>query len=221
MQSCDICISLGVSSATDAHAKVTLSFRRVHTIFAEAITSALSAGLKLPSELLTGKLPELNGQAQRAYLSNVCTAKAAQRQVSTATAGAALQWCGWSGISANGMFFISSVTAILEIITLASICARCVWHKSGPVRLACHVCGICVPSQGSHLSSRQGHIFLLFPTLFLACISRLSCESLFCCRVWQQHLFRPLHGKLANKVSQLQSCTFAACILANQSLTES
>lgn len=43
-------------------------------------TLDLNQGLKLPSEELTGRLPEQNAQVQRAYLSNVCTAKAAQRQ---------------------------------------------------------------------------------------------------------------------------------------------
>ena len=44
------------------------------------------AGLKLPSEELTGSLSEGCGQEQRAYLSNVCTAKAVQRQASAALA---------------------------------------------------------------------------------------------------------------------------------------
>lgn len=39
------------------------------------------AGLKLPSEELVGRFPASRGARQRAYLSNVCTAQAAQRQV--------------------------------------------------------------------------------------------------------------------------------------------
>ena len=40
-----------------------------------------SAGLKLPSEELIGQQPSPCQKVDRAYMSNVCTAKAAQRQV--------------------------------------------------------------------------------------------------------------------------------------------
>lgn len=43
--------------------------------------ASLVAGLKLPSEELIGRLPTQSSKMQRAYLSNVCTAQAAQRQV--------------------------------------------------------------------------------------------------------------------------------------------
>ncbi|KAL0051343.1 hypothetical protein WJX82_005932 [Trebouxia sp. C0006] len=43
-------------------------------------TLDLNQGLKLPSEELLGHLPKQSSGLQRAYLSNVCTAKALQRQ---------------------------------------------------------------------------------------------------------------------------------------------
>ncbi|DBA81861.1 TPA: hypothetical protein ACH3X1_007580 [Trebouxia sp. C0004] len=43
-------------------------------------TLDLNQGLKLPSEELIGHLPKQCSRVQRAYLSNVCTAKAIQRQ---------------------------------------------------------------------------------------------------------------------------------------------
>lgn len=46
-----------------------------------ALTSNYAVGLKLPSEELMGQQPSPCQQLDRAYMSNVCTAKAAQRQV--------------------------------------------------------------------------------------------------------------------------------------------
>lgn len=43
-------------------------------------TLDLNQGLKLPSEELIGHLPKQSSRLQRAYLSNVCTATARQRQ---------------------------------------------------------------------------------------------------------------------------------------------
>ena len=48
------------------------------------------AGLKLPSEELIGHLPYQPQKPSRAYLSNVCTAKAAQRQVNETAHGIVL-----------------------------------------------------------------------------------------------------------------------------------
>ena len=45
-----------------------------------------TAGLKLPSEELIGQQPSPCQKLDRAYMSNVCTAKAAQRQVQEPTA---------------------------------------------------------------------------------------------------------------------------------------
>jgi hypothetical protein len=48
----------------------------------EVASHVITVGLKLPSEELIGHLPQQSSMLQRAYLSNVCTAKATQRQVS-------------------------------------------------------------------------------------------------------------------------------------------
>ena len=56
-----------------------------HPLTKKGTSRGITVGLKLPSEELLGHLPKQSSRLQRAYLSNVCTAKALQRQVSGIT----------------------------------------------------------------------------------------------------------------------------------------
>ena len=58
-----------------------------------------SAGLKLPSEELIGQQPSPCQKLDRAYMSNVCTAKAAQRQVHELIASCIKPFCMQSMLS--------------------------------------------------------------------------------------------------------------------------
>lgn len=88
-------------------------------------TLDLNLGLKLPSEELIGQQPHQCQKKQRAYLSNVCTAKAAQRK----GVAAQLIQAAEAEASKQGVQYLYVHVAQENTAAVQLYCTRCGFHQ--------------------------------------------------------------------------------------------